>query len=148
MQFFEDFETGETVQLGTYELTKGEMLEFAEKYDPQPFHVDQEAARQSPFGGIIASGLLTMAITQRLSVEGLYKDSHGLGSPGLRETEFRNPVYPGDELTATMEPVHKRRLESRPDAGLVEFETITRNQDDKVVLKMVAKVLFERRATS
>ncbi|GAA0460569.1 MaoC family dehydratase (plasmid) [Halococcus dombrowskii] len=147
-RYFEDIELGETLKMGTYTVSKEEILDFAEQYDPQPFHVDPEAAAQSPFGELIASGLHTMAITQRLSVDGLYNDAHGLGSPGLGETEFREPVHPDDELTVTLEPVRKRPLESRPNAGLVEFESHTRNQDDEIVLSMVAKVLFQRQDSS
>lgn len=147
MKYFEDFEIGKLHEMGSYVISKAEIIEFAEQYDPQPYHLDPEAAQQSPFGGLIASGLQTMAITQRLSVEGLLSNAHGLGGPGFGETEFRKPVYPGDELTVTVEPLHKRTLESRPDAGMVVLEYITHNQSDEVVLSMTAKGLIERRDT-
>jgi acyl dehydratase len=90
-RYFEDIKLGEMPETGTYAVSKAEIMEFAEQYDAQPFHVNPEAAAQSPFGGLIASGLHTMAITQRLSVDGLYSDAHGLGSLASARRSFANP---------------------------------------------------------
>lgn len=146
--YYEDFEIGETLDLGTYTVSEDEIVEFAERYDPQSFHLDREAASESIFGGLVTSGIQTIAIAQRLTVDGLLADAASLGSPGLEETEFRNPVYAGDTLRGTIEPIAKRELESRPDRGLVTFVYRLENQDGDVVLRMVTKIMFGRESST
>jgi acyl dehydratase len=92
MRYFEDFQVGQVHELGSYEVTREEMLAFARQYDPQPFHLDEEAGRQSIFGGIIASGWQTAAICHRLLVGSLLADSSSMGSPGLDELRWLRPV--------------------------------------------------------
>lgn len=141
-RYFEDFEIGEQSEFGEYEVEKDEILEFAEQYDPQPFHVDEETAAQSHFGGLIASGWHSAAMAMRLLVDEYFSDHGSLGSPGVDELEWRRPVRPGDTLSLRVDVVDKRRLDSSESRGLVTLDIGMYNQNDESVLSMVANVLF------
>ncbi|WP_233261532.1 MaoC/PaaZ C-terminal domain-containing protein [Vitiosangium sp. GDMCC 1.1324] len=95
MRYFEDFQVGQVLELGSYVVTREEILAFARQYDPQPFHVDEEAGRQSIYGSIIASGWQTAAICHRLLVRAVLEGSSSMGSPGLDELRWLRPVRPG-----------------------------------------------------
>lgn len=143
MEYFEDIEEGQIREFGSYEVAEDEILTFAEQYDPQPFHTDPEAAARSMFGGLIASGWHTAAMTMRMIVEHLFAETAATGSKGIDELRWPNPVRPGDTLQVEHEVLEK---ESRDDGlGLVRGRTTTRNQDGEVVLSMVGNVLYERR---
>lgn len=142
--YYEDFEISETEYLGEYTVSEAEIIEFAERYDPQSFHVDPETAEKSIFNGLVCSGIHTMAINQKLAVDTLFGDAESIGSPGIDKTEFCRPVYAEDTLRGTVEVIDKRVLESKPDRGLLTLEFILRNQHDKVVLRMTAKAMFRR----
>ncbi len=143
MEYFEDIEEGQVREFGSYEVDEDEILTFAEQYDPQPFHTDPEAAAQSMFGGLIASGWHTAAMTMRMIVEHLFSETAATGSKGIDELRWPNPVRPGDTLHVEHEVLEK---EPRDDGlGLVRGRTTTRNQDGDVVLSMVGNVLYERR---
>lgn len=143
--FFEDFEVGTTRETGGRTVTREEILEFARKFDPQPFHVDEEAARQSQFGGLIASGWHTAALCHGILVEELLgSDSGSLGSPGVDELRWLKPVRPGDTLTVRVEVLAATPSRSKP-GGLVKFRYVMRNQLGEDVMTMVANGFFRRR---
>ncbi|NCU12794.1 MAG: MaoC family dehydratase [Sphingomonadaceae bacterium] len=137
MVYFEDLEVGSTASFGRYEVTREEVIEFASKYDPQPFHLSDEAAAQTHFGRISASGWHTCAMTMRMLVDNITERKQaGLGSPGLDELRWLKPVYPGDTLRVESELISKKQSQSRPEMG--SFQSIVRvlNQNDVVVCTM------------
>lgn len=148
MRYYEDMVVGtRTKSSRTYTVTREEVIEFATKYDPQPFHLDDEAARQTFFGRLSASGWHTGAMVMRLMVD-TWKDSEptaGLGSPGIDELRWVKPVYPGDELSVTMELIEKRRSKSRPDMGLTKSRQTVTNQNGEVVMSMISNGLIRVR---
>lgn len=143
--FWEDFEVGRVIQLGTHLMTAEEILEFGRQFDPQPFHVDPELARKSAFGGLIASGWQSASIWMRLYWDGLLHRCASLGSPGVDDIAWLAPVRPGDELTGSLEVVMKRPSKSRPDRGLVQIRAELADQSGLVKLRMTAWGLFARR---
>jgi acyl dehydratase len=145
MRYWEDFEEAETVELGSYEITREEILEFARKYDPQPFHLDEEAANAGPFGGLAASGWHTAAVFMRLFVTGLLNDSASRGSPGIEELRWTAPVRPGDVLTGRVRVLETYPSERRPDRGTVITHCELLNQDGTVVFTMRGRGHFLRR---
>ena len=113
--YFEDMAVGATVDLGNRSVSEEEILRFAREFDPQPFHIDPEAAGKSIFGGIIASGWHTCSITMRLLVDGLLSHSSSLGSPGIEQIRWVKPVRPGDTLHAVLTVQEVRQSQSKPD---------------------------------
>ncbi len=146
MRYFEDLRDGEIVELGTARVTEEEILEFGRRYDPQPFHVDADAAQESLYGGLIASGWHTCALFMRLLAEGFLNDTASLGSPGVDEVRWPLPVRPADTLTATLEVLKTRPSRSRPDRGIVTSRGTLRNQAGESVLTLLATNLIARRA--
>lgn len=144
--FFEDFNPGDVTDTGSVTVTREEIVAFARQFDPQPFHVDEEAARRSPFGGLIASGWHTASLCMRLVVDLLGPDSGSLGSPGVDELRWLKPVRPGDELSARVEVLEARPSRSKPDRGLVKLRYTLRNQSGEEVMTMIALGLVLRRA--
>jgi acyl dehydratase len=135
--YFEDLEIGTTASFGRYEVTREEVLEFARKYDPQPFHLSDEAAAQTHFGRISASGWHTCAMTMAMLVANLSKNRQaGLGSPGQDELRWHKPVYPGDVLRVETELLEKTRSRSRPEMGSMRSKIRVFNQDDVMVMSM------------
>ena len=145
MKYWEDFEPGEVTELGPHEVTRAEILEFARRYDPQPFHVDEEAAEAGPFGGLAASGWHTAALFMRLFVEGILLESASMGSPGVEELRWTAPVRPGDVLSARVRVLETYPSERRTDRGTVITESEVLNQDGVVVMTMRARGFFRRR---
>ncbi|WP_435200774.1 MaoC family dehydratase [Qipengyuania sp. 902] len=146
MIYFEDIEVGSRQSFGRYEVTREEVLEFAGKYDPQPFHLDDEAAAQTHFGRISASGWHTCAMTMAMMVENLTANKQaGLGSPGVDELRWKKPVYPGDTLRCESEILEKRRSKSRREMGIFKSRTTTFNQHDEPVLEMISNGLIRVR---
>jgi len=143
--FFEDFRPGDETGTRSLTVTKEEILSFARQFDPQPFHVDEEAARQSPYGGLIASGWHTAALCMRLIVELLGSGSGSLGSPGVDELRWLKPVRPGDELSVHVEVLEAIPSRSKPDRGLIKLRYTTRNQNGEDVMTMIALGLVLRR---
>ena len=119
---------------------------FAAEYDPLPFHLDDEAARASVFGRLVASGWHTMALTMRLLVEGGLQPAWGLIGLGADELRWPRPVEPGDVLQAEWEVIESRPSSSRPDRGIVRIRVTTRNQRSEVVLTLITTVLVPRRS--
>ena len=146
MIFYEDLQIGMTRKFGGYEVTREEVLEFASKYDPQPFHLSDEAAAQTHFGKISASGWHTCSMTMRMMVENMMNEkSAGLGSPGVDQLRWIKPVYPGDTLRCETEVIEKRRSASRPEMGIFKSRIRTFNQKDEMVLEMVSNALMRTR---
>ena len=133
--YFEDLEIGTKASFGRYEVTREEVLEFAAKYDPQPFHLSDEAAAKTHFGRISASGWHTCAMTMRMLVDNITERRQaGLGSPGQDELRWHRPVYPGDVLRIETELLEKTRSRSRPEMGSFRSTVKVFNQDDQVVM--------------
>jgi acyl dehydratase len=144
-KYFEDFEIGEEIELGSVTVTAEQIVEFAREYDPQPFHVDPEAARESPYGGLIASGWHTCALYMRLLCDGMMSDSSSQGASGMEELRWLAPVRPGDTLRARYVVLDAKRSESKPNRGTVTFRSEMLNQDDVLVLRMTGRGLYGTR---
>lgn len=143
MQYYEDIEVGQTHSFGRYEVTREEVVNFAGKYDPQSFHLDDKAAARTHFGRLSASGWHTCSMTMAMMVENMKKyQQAGIGSPGVDNLRWVKPVYPGDTLRCETETLEKRRSLSRPEMGIFKFRVRTFNQNDEVVLEMVSNGLI------
>jgi len=146
MQYFEDLEIGAETYFGSYDVTREEVLEFARKYDPQPFHLSDEEAAKTHFGRISASGWHTCAMTMAVLARHVVENGQaGLGSPGIDELRWRRPVYPGDTLHVRSKIVDKTPSRSRPEMGSFRSEMTVTNQEDQPVLTFVSIVLIRRR---
>ena len=143
--YFEDFEEGRVFELGEKTLTKEEIVAFAREYDPQPFHVDEEAARGSAFGGLIASGWHTAAIFMRLYADAVLHRAASMGSPGVEDLRWLKPVRPGDTLSATITVLDATPSASSPGRGTVYLVCEVRNGRGEKVMSMKARGLFARR---
>ncbi|HZO95377.1 MAG TPA: MaoC family dehydratase [Candidatus Baltobacteraceae bacterium] len=133
-RFLEDYTVGSSDEFGSITVTAEEIVAFAERYDPQPFHVDAEAAKNWPFGGLIASGWHTCAMMMRLMVDRCIDGTTSLGSPGLGPIAWKVPVRPGDVLRVRVRVVDAKRSRSKPDRGAVTFEADVLNQHDEIVM--------------
>jgi acyl dehydratase len=142
---FEDFQPGETRSYGDYEFTAPEMIAFAQVYDAQPFHLDDEAAKNMIFGGLSASGWHTCSALMRMTVDGWLRQTTCLAGIGVEENRWLAPVRPGDRLSAQTVTLEKVDLRSRPEAGIVKFATSLRNQTGQEVLAQKNSILFGRR---
>lgn len=144
--YFEDLDVGAETDFGSYRVTREEVLEFARKYDPQPFHISDEAAAATHFGRLSASGwhscAMAMAVIARHVVE---TGQAGLGSPGIDELRWLKPVYPGDTLHVRGRILEKRPSRSKPEIGSIRTETLVTNQDGVLVMRYVSIVLMRRR---
>jgi acyl dehydratase len=146
MIYFEDLEVGSETYFGSYDVTREEVLDFAAKYDPQPFHLSDEAAARTYFGRLAASGWHTCAMTMAVIARYVVKDEQaGLGSPGVDELRWLKPVYPGDTLRVHSAIVEKTPSRSKPDIGSFRSRTTVTNQDDEPVLRFTSIVLIRRR---
>ena len=143
-RYFEDLTVGETHDCGSVEVTREEMLEFAERYDPQPIHVDPEAARESMFGGLIASGWLTCALSARLLVQGYMNHTASLGGRGMDDVRWHAPVYPDTTLSVEVELVEKHAGEN-PGFGHTTVEVTTTDGDGETVLTMYGLGIVAKR---
>jgi acyl dehydratase len=145
-RYFDDFAPGQVFELGGRTVTKEEIVAFAREFDPQFLHVDEGAAAAGPFGGLIASGWHTGALWMRMYVDALLADSVSMGSPGIEELRWLQPVRPGDTLRGRLTVLETTRSERRPDRGTVRSRGEMLNQRDEVVLTMVARGFFGRRS--
>ena len=145
MRYFEDFAEGQVYELGETTVPEAEILEFARKFDPQPFHIDSEAARRSMFGGLIASGWHTGSLFMGLMVRGLLHDTSSLGSAGIDELRWLKPVRPGDRLRARLTVTSVRPSSSRPDRGTVFTLGEMFNQQGERVFFVRSSGMFARR---
>ena len=145
VRYWEDFKPGQVIELGRRTIDKDSILAFAREFDPQPFHTDEEAARHTIFGGLIASGWHTGSLSMRLFYDGLIKDVVSLGSPGFDELRWVKPVRPGDTLSARLTVLECVASRSKPDRGVIRALLETRNQHGEVVMTITAVNLFGRR---
>jgi acyl dehydratase len=157
MKFLEDFEVGERTDLGAHTFTAEDIKRFASAFDPQPFHMDEEAAKASHFGRLCASGWHTVAVWMRLNVRHAQRltrerQAEGLGiarvgpSPGFEELKWLKPVYAGDRISFGTEVLSKRASRSRPGWGLLTMRSNARNQAGQEVMSFIANVFIESRA--
>jgi acyl dehydratase len=145
-QYLEDFEVGQTFGgAGRARVDKEAIKRFAAEFDPQPFHLDKEAARGSIFRGLAASGWHTAAITMRLLVDSELKIAGGIIGAGFDELRWPRPVRPGDELRVESEILEVRPSKSRPDQGLIKIRTSTLNQNSEAVQVSVGNLIVPRR---
>ncbi len=144
-RYLDDFEIGERFVGPGISLSEAQILDFALMYDPQPFHIDREAAAASPFGGLIASGFQTLAIGFRSFYQTGAINHASIGSPGFDELRWLKPVRPGDTLHTEMEVKSKRASKSKPDRGTVHMAWEVRNQTGETVLTLIGIQLLRRR---
>jgi acyl dehydratase len=147
-RYFEDFQEGETIELGSRPLSEAEIIQFARQFDPQPFHLDPDKAEDSIFGGLVASGWHTIGLYMRLLVDNMLNDATSLGSPGLDNLRFSNPVRPGDTLTGRFTVLELRTSNSRPTVGIIKGKGEMLNQKGQVVLSLESIGFFGRRPTN
>ncbi len=143
--YWEDFPVGQVRDFGGLTVSREAVLEFARQFDPQPFHLDEAAARESLFGGLCASGWHTCAMAMRMMCDAYLLDSASLGSPGIDNLRWLKPVFPGDTLRVKLEVLEARPMASRPQVGLVRSRWEVRNQRDDPVLVMEGWGMFGRR---
>ncbi|WP_028604358.1 MaoC family dehydratase [Ottowia thiooxydans] len=143
--FWEDLPVGRTLEIGSITVDHDEVIAFATKYDPQPFHLNEEAAAKSMFGKLSASGWHTCSMAMGLMVRGFLHESSSLGSPGLEGVKWLKPVYPGDTLTLHQRITEARPMKSRPDVGLTRTLWEMFNQHGDQVLMMDGYGMFRRR---
>jgi acyl dehydratase len=146
--FYDDLVVGRVMRSPSVEVTEAEIKSFAARYDPQPFHLDAVAAEASVFGGLVASGWLTAALTMRLMVTSDYIFAGGAIGLGVETLQWPKPVRPGDELSATIEVMAMRTSASKPGFGVAKLRTTTSNQRGETVQVMVSNVLVPRRGKS
>ena len=144
MHYFEDFAVGQKFDTGRRQVDAAEIIEFAAKYDPQPFHVDPDAAKASLFGGLAASGWHSAAMMMRLIVDSDFRPAGGIIGGG-GELAWLKPVRPGDELRVEGEIIELRQSRSRPDQGLVKIRLTMLNQDGEAVQTFIPTLLVNRR---
>ena len=142
---FEDLPTGRVIELGSTVVGKDEMLAFAARFDPQPFHLDEEAGKNSVLGGLCASGWFTMSLWMRAYVDHVLADSTSQGSPGGKDLLWPAPVFPGDKLDFSLEILSARLSRSRPNLGLVEIQA-RGDRDGQPVLRSTFTGMFGTRA--
>ncbi|MFC6976200.1 MaoC/PaaZ C-terminal domain-containing protein [Halomicroarcula sp. GCM10025709] len=143
MEYFEALDVGQTASFGAYDVTAAEITSFAGQYDPQPFHTDETAAAESMFGGLVASGWHTAAMTMRLLVDNYLADSGAMGALGVDDLRWPAPVRPGDTLSVTTEIVEKADFDD--SRGRVATRVTTTTDEDVTVLSMVGQILWRRR---
>ncbi len=145
MIYYEDYEIGAKRRMGSVTLSKEEIVDFARKFDPQPFHIDEAAAEASIFGGLTASSCHTFALTGLINAQNIEKSAvvANLGADSLR---FPEPVRPGDTLTLTSECTEKRVSKSRPSIGIVACRTCLENQQGVIVMDVMMRFMVQLRA--
>lgn len=145
-RYFEDFKVGERFFTESVTVTEAAVIDFALTYDPQPIHIDVLAAKSGPYGGLIASGLQTMALTARLFLDLKLLRACSMGSPGMDELRFRKPVRPGDTLRVELEVLEVRASSSKPDRGIVRIGYATLNQNNDTVMTYSSLQLVKKRS--
>lgn len=143
--YWEDFKVGDTASIGERVVDRDEVIAFATAYDPQPFHIDEAAAKQSMFEGLIASGWHTVAMTMRMMCDAYLNRSASLGSPGVDNVRWLKPVRPGDTISGRRVVLETRASQSRPDMGVVKMRWEVSNQKGELVMTMEGYGMFKRR---
>jgi len=149
MKYYEDIAVGDARSFGHYEVTREEVIEFATKYDPQPFHLSDEAAAQTYFGRLSASGWHTTALFMKMFVTEMQRNpgrqAASLGAIGVDELRWLRPLRPGDTVRGTSEVIDKKASKSRPEMGIVRNKVTILNQDDQPVLIMIPIAMWRTR---
>jgi acyl dehydratase len=143
---FEDFPLGHFGSFGPRHVTREETIAFATEFDPQPMHLDDDAAKQSMLGGLSGSGWHLCSLVMRMMFDGFISRTASLGSPGVSELRWLAPFRPGDDLTIDVEIVEARVSRSRPDTGIVTIKCRARNAAGQVLAEMVSPIIVKRRA--
>lgn len=146
-EYYEDIDVGDVYEFGRETVTKDALLEFASAYDPQPIHVDEAAAEASMFGGLIASGIHTLALTTSMLATEFFTRVPNMGGRGMDELRWHRPVRPGDELSVRVTVADKALPDPERSGGNVDLEIETVNQADEVVLSLVSLQIVERADT-
>lgn len=144
-RWFDDFRAGDTFAFGAYPITEHEIVDFASRWDPQSFHLDHAAAEASHFGGLVASGWMTAGVMMRLLCEHFISPAASMGSPGLDELRWLQPVRPGDVLSVRVEVLESRPSRSKPDRGILKLREQVLNQRGEVVMSVLAMAMLRRR---
>ena len=144
-RYFEDYAAGAVDEFGAYPITEQEIVEFARRYDPQPFHIDPEAARSSIYGGLIASGWMTCSVMMRMLVDHYISRAASLGSPGLDEIRWIKPVRAGDVLRVRVTITGTKRSTSKPDRGTIWMTDEVLNQHGETVMTCKAMGMYRCR---
>ncbi len=145
MEYYEDIEVGDVTEYGSKTVSEAEIVEFAEEFDPQPFHLDDEAARDTIFGGLAASGWHTASICMRLLVDGVLNDQASQGAAGVDELRWKRPVRPGDTLSIAVEVLEKEPHPRDPTRGRMRTELRGYNRDGEEVISWKGLAMIERR---
>ena len=143
--YLDDLKKGDRFESGGYTFTESGIVEFAFAYDPQPFHIDAEAARKSNYGGLIASGFQTLAVAFRLVYQTGFVRDASMGGPGMDELRWLKPVRPGDTLRCTAEVLEVQPSRSKPDRGILKLALAARNQADETVMTVTFIILLKRK---
>ena len=144
-RYWEDFKVGEVEQIGGKRVDRDELIEFAKQFDPQPFHIDEAAAKHSMYGGLIASGWHTCAMVMRMMCDAYLSQSASVGSPGIDNLKWLKPVRPGDTISARRTTLETRASKSKPDIGIVNNLWEVFNQNGEMVMSMQGYGMFRRR---
>lgn len=144
-RWFEDYAAGEVFEFGEHHVTEAEILAFANQYDPQLFHIDAEAAKASPYGGLISSGWMTTAVAMRMMCANFIPIESALGSPGVDQLRWLLPVRPGDTLRMRASVLDTKRSNSKPDRGVVTIRQEMLNQHGQVVMSLEGKSMHKAR---
>lgn len=144
-RFWEDFKVGEVEQIGGKKVERDEVIDFARQFDPQPFHVDEAAAKRSMYGGLIASGWHTCSMVMRMMCDAYLLQSASVGSPGIDNLKWLKPVRPGDTIRARRTTLESRTSKSRPEIGIVRNLWEVFNQEGELVMTMEGYGMFRRR---
>jgi acyl dehydratase len=145
VRYLEDYAVGQIFNTGRLRVDKEQIIAYAKQFDPQPYHLDEDAARKSPFQGLAASGWHTAGLTMRLLVDGELKTAGGILGVGFDNLSWPRPVRPGDELHAKSEILEVRPSKSKPDRGMIRVQTTTFNQNDETVMIFIGNLLVPRR---
>ncbi len=147
-RYLDDLKPGDRFVSGGLTLTEAEIIDFAFRYDPQPFHLDANAAAESPYGGLIASGFQSLALCFRLFIQSGILAESSMGSPGIDELRWLAPVRPGDTLHGRIEVLSVKPSSSKPDRGIARLKYQALNQRDEVVLSFIVNHLLKRQAAN
>ena len=145
VHYFDDLAIGDAFESKTYTFTKEDIVEFAQQFDPQPFHVDEAAAAESMFGELVASGLHTLCVSQLLTVEDVFVEIANVGGARMDELRWHKPVTPGDSLSLRVEVADKSTIDHRPERGIVTFERILTDSEGEEVMTTKHYCGVERR---
>ena len=143
--YFEDIQVGQKIQLGSISVTKKEIISFAKQYDPQPFHVNEEKAKESLFEGICASGWHTCSLFMKILYDGFLINAASLGSPGMDEIRWLKPLRPGDTMTGVGEVIKKKPSKSKPNIGSLIINYRVFNKRDELIMTLISRAIMQKR---